>query len=364
IVSPLWGAMSDVSGRRRIFLVASSLGAALLLPLFGLMGTVWQVLGLRFLFSLVAMAFPPVAIAAMSIGSDPERRGRSLSAYHTSRALGFLIGWGGSGILLDAVGFQGTYMVFGAVGLAGAAAAVRVQGIDTPTSITLSEVWREARDRWVPAPSDRILRSAGMHYLFLGIFLRKVAIIGILSLIAVYAVDVLGHSRTLLGIVLALNPLSQLLFLDFFGTVADRRGRRSALLVGFLPTIAFPLMLLHATSPVVFGATYVLLGFCFAAIVQGSTAFIGDVAPDGRQGELMGVRKSAQGLAGVIGPLLAGMTATLYGYGVMLTMTAGLTVAALLVVWTGVGEPLDDPASETSLRRDYLDSLWFRRTTD
>lgn len=358
LFAPLWGALSDASGRRRAILVGTSFGAALLLPVFGMVDTVAGVLGLRFLFSAIAVGFPPVAIAAMSLHADTTRRGRSLSPYHTSRAVGFLLGWGTSGVILDLLGFGGAFTAFAAVGIAGGVAALLVRHVDTPEPVSAREVLREARKRWVPSRGDATLREDGLHWLLAAIFLRKVAFVGIFSLIAVYAVDVLGLRRALLGYVLAMNPLFQLLFIEFFATVADRRGRRVVLNIGFLATVPIPFMLLSAGNPLVFGAAYALLGFSFAAMVQGSTAFIGDVAPAGRQGELMGFRKSAQGLAGVAGPLLAGGLATVYGYRVMLVVMGLLSIAALLVVWWGTDESLDE-RSETTLRRDIVDSVWF-----
>lgn len=359
VFAPLWGAMSDASGRRKVFLVGSMLGAAALLPLFGRMTTAAEVLGLRFLFSIVTVAFPPVAIAAMSVSTDRAHRGRSLSPYHVSRAFGFLVGWGGAGYVVELLGFDGAFLAFSMVGFVGFVMALRIQGIDEPEGVTVREVIRKARKRWVPSVHDTTLRRDGFHYLLAGIFLRKMAFIGIFSLIAVYAVDVLGIAQGLLGLLLAVNPLSQLVFLTFFGQLADHRGRRFVLLTGFLFTIPIPFMLLYGGNVLVFAAAYMLLGFSFAALVQGSTAFIGDVAPAGRQGELMGFRKSAQGLAGVIGPLLAGGLATVYGYRVMLVAMGLLTVAGFLVVWLGTDESLEELPPHASLRHEFMDAMWF-----
>ncbi len=359
LFAPLWGAMSDASGRRKIFLVGGMLGPALMLPVFGILTTTETVLGLRFLFSVAAVAFPPVALAALSDGRDAAERGRSLSSYHTSRALGFLVGWGGAGLVVDFLGFQGAFLVFGGVATLGLLAALRVTGVDAPEPVSAREVVETAKSRWVPDRDDGVFRQNGLHYLLAGIFLRKVAFVGIFALIAVYAVDVLGLTRGLLGILLAVNPLSQLVFLDFFGLVADRRGRRFVLLVGFLFTIPVPFLLLHAANPWVFAGAYAIFGFAFAAIMQGSTAFIGDVAPGGRQGELMGFRKSAQGLAGVVGPLLAGAIATVYGYQEMLLVMGALCIAAFVLVWKGTAETVPDVDGNASLREAFMDAAWY-----
>ncbi|MDY6770108.1 MAG: MFS transporter [Candidatus Nanohaloarchaea archaeon] len=359
LFAPLWGAVSDASGRRKLFLALSTGLAAIVLPVYAFTGTVSAVLGTRFLFAVVTVGFPPVALAAMSAAADETRRGRTLAPYHTSRAIGFLIGWGGIGIVLDAAGFQYTFYVLGAIAVASFGVTLFIRGIDTPEPVTLREVWQKARQRWIPSRHDASLTESGLQYLFAGIFLRKVGFIGLFSLIAVYAVDTLGHSASLLGIVLALNPLTQLLFIDLFGTMADRHGRRRVLLAGFLASVPIPFMLIWAANPYVFGAAYALLGFGFAAIAQGSTAFIGDVAPAGRQGELMGFRKSSQGLAGVVGPLLAGSLATVYSFTVMLAVMGVITSLGFLAVWLGADETLDEVEPHVSLRQDVYDTFSF-----
>ncbi|MDY6766326.1 MAG: MFS transporter [Candidatus Nanohaloarchaea archaeon] len=359
LFAPLWGALSDASGRRKVFLAVSVLGAALVFPVIAATTTVAGVLGLRFLYAVLAVGFPPVALATMSTSAAAGHRGKSLAPYHTSRAMGFLIGWGGAGLLLDAAGFTVTFTVLAGVGIVGFIVTLFITGVDTPNPVTLGEVWEKARHRWIPSPGDGSLRRHGLHYLLAAIFLRKAAFIGFFSLIAVYAVDVLGISASLLGLILAVNPVTQLLFIDLFGTVADRHGRRRVLLFGFLTSVPVPFMLIYAGNPAVFAAAYGLLGVSFAALVQGSTAFIGDVAPDGRHGEFMGLRKSAQGVAGVVGPLLAGWLATVYGYRAMLLAMGALTVLGAVVAWTGTDETLDEMEPHVSVWRDVYDTFSF-----
>lgn len=349
LFAPLWGALSDSSGRRGLVLAMSMLATGLIIPVFGLLTGTMQVLGLRFVFAVFAAAFPPVALAAMSHDSARERRGRDVAPYHTSRALGFLLGWGGFGLVLDLLGFQYTFIVFGIVGLLGFIATTRITGIDTPEDVSIGEVWRNAKQRWVPSRTDQLFHENGLNYLYAAIFLRKMGLIGMFSLIAIYADNVLGFTASLIGILLALNPAAQLLFIDFFGSLVDRGGRRNVFLFGFLATIPVPFLLAVTQSPVLFGITYLLIGFSFAALIEGSTTFIGDIAPASRQGELMGFRKSAQGLAGVIGPILAGAVATLYGYTAMFIMMGGIISLGFLLAWQGTEETLE-PSNQATIR--------------
>lgn len=357
VMSPLWGALSDASGRRKVFLTTSILAAGLIIPFYWYMDTVTAVLALRFGFAIVAAAFPPVALAAMSTQTDVAERGKDLAPYFSSRAIGFLIGWGASGFMVDLLGFQQSFQLFGGIAVLGFIIALIIKGVDTPESVTAQEVWQNAKQRWLPRRTDEALRERGLHYLYFAVFLRKAAIIGTFSLIAVYATDILGFSASFLGIVLALNPLSQILFLDFFGGLTDKVGRKKVFLFGLVATIPIPFLLTVAYAAPVFALVYLLVGFSFAALVEGSAAFIGDVAPDHRQGEFMGFRKSAQGLAGFLGPITAGLIATVYGYQAMFYVLGGLTILATLVAWLGIEESLDETSSNP-LHRDAYDVIY------
>ncbi|MDY6778723.1 MAG: MFS transporter [Candidatus Nanohaloarchaea archaeon] len=341
LFAPLWGAISDTSGRRKLFLVFSIGISGLIIPVFGYLDMVSYVLGLKFVFAVFASAFPPVALAVMSEKGEAAERGKNLAPYNTSRAIGFMIGWGASGALIDFLGFDAAFTAYGIVGFLGLVAALLVTGIDNTSETDLQTIWTEAKDRWLPSIHDTSLTENGLHYLFFSIFLRKLAIIGIMSLIAVYVVDVVGFSASLLGILLALNPFGQFLFIDLFGTLADRYGRRKVFLTGLLLTLVYPLLLATTTGPVFFAAAFLALGVSFAAFVQGTTAFIGDVAPEGRQGEFMGFRKSSQGLAGMIGPLLAGYIATVYGYTLMLYLMTAVIGLSFIIGYFQTEESLE-----------------------
>jgi MFS family permease len=366
IFAPLWGALSDASGRRKVFLATSIVAAGAVIPAFTVLDTVTGVLLLRFGFAALASAFPPVALAAMSASADQEHRAKNLAPYNTSRALGFLIGWGTSGLLIDTIGFAQTFTTLGLVGVAGFIATLLIDrdSVDAPEPVSAQEVWNNAKQRWLPSVGDTTLQRHGLHYLYTGIFLRKAGLIGTMSLIAVYATDHVGLSASLMGLLLALNPLSQFLFITLFGRLTDIYGRKKITLFGFLFTVPVPLLLILANDPVwlatgmakemLFGGAYLLLGFSFAAVVEGTTAFVGDVAPDGRQGEFMGFRKSAQGLAGITGPLIAGGLATVYGFTVMLSVMTGLMVLAFLSILFGTDESLHESGVHESVAQDVV----------
>jgi MFS family permease len=118
-----------------------------------------------------------------------------------------------------------------------------------------------------------------------------------------------------------------------FGRVADVVGRKSLIVVGMGGSAAFGLVSAAATLPgdqvVRFGvavAAFVLLAAGFSAMTTGALAFIGDVAPTNRESELMGLRSTAKGVGGVLGPPLLGALAT------VATFEAAFLAGSLLAV--------------------------------
>jgi len=97
---------------------------------------------------------------------------------------------------------------------------------------------------------------------------------------------------------------------------------------------------LPATVPLriaVAGTAFLVLGAAFSAMSTGAIAFIADVAPADRESELMGLRSTAKGVGGVVGPPLLGGLATVTSYetsfavGSVLALGAAALVAVALV---------------------------------
>jgi MFS family permease len=73
-------------------------------------------------------------------------------------------------------------------------------------------------------------------------------------------------------------------------------------------------------------------------MTTGALAFIADVAPPNRESELMGLRSTAKGLGGVVGPVLVGGVATLAGYRTAFALASVLAFAAAALVWLALTE--------------------------
>lgn len=348
VFAPVWGAIADVTGNRRgVLIVSSALTVLTILPLTVVDG-IWQPLAFRTLFAVFAAGFLPVMFTIMSEQGGTTGRGKAVGLVSSAGAAGSTFGRAGSGPLIDFFASGTVYLL-----LAGLASVVVVASlfIDDPTpestdDLTLPALLGAIRTRLLPgtgAGFDHLLIN-GLHWLYTASFFRNISIIGMMSLLPVYLVDELQISAVMMGVILGINPAVQMIGMYGFGRVADVRGRKRLIVGGLIGSGVYALILAGASflpsvaaRSIVAGSGLFLLGIAYSALQIGIIAFIGDVAPLDRESELIGLRSTARGLGGVLGPPLFGVGATFIGYeavfaaGSLLSFGSAIFVAIHLV---------------------------------
>jgi MFS family permease len=174
--------------------------------------------------------------------------------------------------------------------------------------------------------------SSGLTDLYIGTFLRQMAIHGSFSLLFVYMAT-LGIAPRYMGAVSALNTGTQVIGLIVFGRLADRIGRRRIFMLGFALSAVVPVVFVLASSTLGMALAYVTLGLSFSSLYIGSTAHIGDRVPKDRQGAMMGLYEMSRGGGGIIGPILAGILVPAIGYRGMFLSMAAIAGLGFLVLW-------------------------------
>jgi MFS family permease len=348
VVAPAWGAVADVTGRRRLVLVITGLGASLaVLPL--LLGeSVWALVAVRGLYAVFAAGFPPVILAVVSETGGEGGRGRELGFFNSARAAGFTGGQLAVGALIGLLAPVSTYLVIAAVSLVSTLAVALFEDVDAEGSDSVSarEIAAEVRSRLLPAREDRAhLRTAGLRWLYAALALRNMTVMGVFSLMPVFLTGAVGVPEAVMGVLLAVNPASQVVFMYLFGQVADAAGRKPMIAVGMAGSGVFAVVAAFAVTPEtlalragVAAVGFLIIAAAYSAMSTGALAFIGDVAPAGRESELMGLRSTAKGIGGVLGPPLFGAAATLAGYRSAFLIGSALAFAATGIVVVRLAE--------------------------
>ena len=357
LFSRFWGTVSDLLvGRKNVILTAAvgSTGMTLLLAFSGSIPTV--LIG-RFLIEAFGSGLAPAALALLSGRGGAARRGRRMSLFVTSQAIGLFAGSILGGLLSTVVAFRYGFLIVTAVSSLAALSAYFVPA-ETRDAHALDIGWRSVLRKTFPSfravRNDGDTSAYGVINLYLGIVLRKAGIVGIYGLLMVFLQEERSLTPLISGSISAINPAVQALSMPLWGRAADRLSRKRVFLTGYTLTLLVPLMLLLSSSFWLLMAAFALLGLGFAGFITGATSWIGDVAPEEREGELMGLIKVSQGLGGIAGPAVAGVVSSpaVGGYDGMFVAMTALLVTGLVVTAAGTRESL--PArrrrAETSSR--------------
>ncbi len=180
------------------------------------------------------------------------------------------------------------------------------------------------------SPFKRIFLS-----LYASIFISSLGL-GILSPILPSYVDRFATSALTLGIVFGAYSASRTIFMTPVGYLSDRVGRKVFIVTGLVLFTAVSPLYAAANGMVQLMLVRFLQGIAAAMILPVALSYIGDLAPNGKEGFVMGTFTSAffAGLGG--GPLIVGylrdrysMDAAFYGMGI-LSLTALIVVIVTL----------------------------------
>lgn len=360
IFAPIWGALADVTGRRRAILVGTGLGATaavlllLAVPTFEGAIQVGPVavpgaavpVGVRALYAVFTAGFMPLMLTVASERGGAGGRGQAVGSLNSFVAAGAGGGQFAAGILLGALAPSELYLVVAAVSLVATGCVAALDTGDYDPDPEADRLRTEVRRRLLPPAGERShLTTNGLGWLYVGLTARQSTVSGVGALMPVYIVQTLALPEAWMGILLAFNPVSQTALMYYLGGLVDEAGRKPLVVWGMAGSAAFGLVAAAAVAATgrlavaaVVAVAYVLLAVAFSAMWTGAVAFVGDVAPEDRESELMGLASTSRAMGGVIGPLFVGGVATFFGYPVAFVAASALALGAAALVAAAVTE--------------------------
>lgn len=355
LFSPVWGAIADITGRRKAILVGTALCSALVIAPLAVTTSVPLEIACRGLYAVFIAGFQSVILTIVSETGGDESRGRSIGFYSSAQSGGDITGRLLVGFLLGLLVPTELYLVVVVIGLVTTvASALVVDPTVTPDAVLTFDRFREEfRTRLVPRGArNDLFRTKGLAWLYGGLTLRNMTQKGVSSVLPVFLVSDVGLTEFTMGAVLAVSPAIRIVAMYAFGRLSDRIGRKGLIVVGLsgaggqaLVTVAalLPASMLLRTG--VSGAALFVHALTFSALTIGTIAFIGDVAPQDRESELMGLRSTARGLGGVLGPLIVGGLATYLDYASAFVAVSVLSFVAAGLVARKLTESYERPVS-------------------
>lgn len=334
VFAPAWGVIADVTGRRRAVMLLVSVAATLVLVPLVFVEDVWLQIGFRGVFSVFTAGFLPIMLTLVSERGRGQNRGRSIGFFTSMRSIGAASSQFTAGVLLGFL-FPSQLYVF-AVGIS-AITVLSVLLLEDPTpdareQLDRRELLARIHERILPTAMIRRLEER-LRWLYVILVVRNVTVMGVMSLMPVYLLQDVGSSEYAMGVILGLGPAIQIVSMYVVGSLSEGVGRKPLLVVGAAGSAFFPLIVTAAlvapevlVREVIVGSGFVVKALSYSALTIGSVTFIGDVADEFNESELMGLRSTAKGVGGIIGPALIGGVATVF------SIEAAFVVGGVLLV--------------------------------
>jgi MFS family permease len=353
VSGPLGGRLVERFGERPV-LVAGLLTVAVTSGTAGFADSFPVFVLLRAAGGVGSAAFTVSGFSLLLRLAPPQARARASATMQGGFLVGGMAGPGLGGILTDVAPWV-PFLTYGAFLLV--AALVAALTLPSPASV-------EAAAPAEVAPQgtrERLAAARGMfsHPAFVAALVANLAVGWVVfgvrnSLVTLYVVDT-GGTATFAGLVLVAGAVAQVVALRWGGRVADRRGRRPAIVIGASTgTLAMAILVLPLTAvPGLVAVTVAMatLGVGGAFLASAPAAVLGDL---GRTGTRVAVFQMASDLGAIVGPLAAGALADLSGYQLAFGVSAAVMAAAALMALR-MPETAPGKASSSPARRGATD---------
>ncbi len=172
--------------------------------------------------------------------------------------------------------------------------------------------------------------SAILSLRFLGLFL-------VLPVLSVYAMGMEGATPLLVGVIVGGYALTQAIFQVPFGTISDKIGRKPTLFVGLLIFLVGSVIAALSTDIYTLMVGRFLQGA--GAIGAVVTAMISDLVPEEVRGKAMAMMGGTIAIAFAVAMGLGPVLGAAYGVDTLFWITAGLSIMAMLLLFTKVPTP-------------------------
>jgi MFS family permease len=338
LLSSVWaGAFGARHGPRRVISIAlAGIGAAMLVQAFAPTFTVS--LAMQFLIG-TGMAFVSVpAMAMCSAWFAPSRRGLAAGLVSAGSGLGLVAAGAVVPLIYHTYGEAWWRWAWGYFGLAvlvlSALAAVLLRDRPAPGEPRVGETVAAPAPAAAAKPSlwtPEVWRMSLVWYLALLSGINTFAYVGFTTFFAAYLINERGVEPSVAGALWGLAGAIALVSGMLWGTLSDRAGRQTALLLIFVVQIACFLL---------FALSSVLLGYLVAAVLYGliaranfavSAAASGDIAGPALAPAAFGINALGAGLGLTIGPIVGGPLIDMTGsFQAVFLMSAGAAALGLV----------------------------------
>lgn len=336
LFKPISGVVSDLYGRKMLFVIAGCLFAfpSFVYPV--LDNTGWLVV-LRLIHGLATGIFSPI-IAVLVAQINPEKRGRNLGIYSASATAGAMLGPFIGGICIQYIGFRHTFWMAGLLGTVGVVMALLTRrGMVDETSIQ-PITWRkgivQAKQGFTEVLSSAPIRMASL------VQASQVFLIGTFTaFVPLYAAK-LGYAYSEVGLLFAVQSAITIIAKPIAGKLSDQYSRPRIVVVGAVLGIVAFVSIVYVQNFFFMLVTSMFFGIAEGLTVPSLQALVADLAKRRSMGAAMGVLGMVNDIGRSMGLVFSGVFVTWMGlqdtflvYG---AIVLGVICLFLIAVWEGI----------------------------
>lgn len=323
LFQPLWGKLADRYGRK-MMLLRSGFGMALVMVLMGFSTAPWHLLVLRLLNGIIS-GYTPAAVSLVSATTPKERMGFAMGTLQSGGTAGTILGPFIGGLLADSFGFRPIFYITGSL-----------------LFVASSLSWLLVRENFDRAAASRQVQASvvkGLRELLaipqipalLAItFLIQFAMVSPMPLIPLYVQHLHGTVENLAfyaGFVGSVTGISNMISAPLLGRLSDRIGSSRILIISLAGSA---LMLIPQAFVGSVGQLLVcrfLLGCFMGGLIPTVNSLIRRYTPDGKESRAFGFNGSALSLGNMAGPVVGGALSGLIGIEGLFLLSAVLMFA-------------------------------------
>lgn len=326
IVSPFWGKLADIKGRK-LMLLRSALGMSVVLFLMGNVAHVWELFFLRALQGIMG-GFVSNANALVATQTPKQHAGKALGILVTGMTAGNLIGPLFGGILATFFGYRTSFHITGIILLLVFFLTLFLVK-ESPQVSTTHTATISTKTLWTNVPDKRLI--IGLFVTTMLVQTVNTSINPIISLFVRELMHSASNATFIAGIVAAMPGIATVIAAPPFGRIGDHIGTDRMIKIGFMIAVIAFLPTAFVTSIGFLMFFRFLVGISDATMLPAIQTLLSKSSPTDMTSRIFSYNQSFQSLGSVMGPMFGALIASIFDYrGIFIFSTIIIIINATL----------------------------------
>ena len=342
ILSPLFGALSDELGKRKIFLVLSSILIAALSPIYALLHSPIEFIVLYAISTIAMSMMTPVLNAILSEISSTETRGRTIGAFYGIASISWVFSGVIGGYLLETLGHGFTFVFIGILCLIGGLLLSYFYKEHNKSSTQFKIAIKRALEKQKKSLGF-IHVNPKLRIIILSVLFHGAGTGIAFTLFTIKLFIAVKESFVVYGIISGLSGILSIFAPVIYGYLGDKYGKKHVMIATLFAYSAYFIMIGKIWDPFLLTILWAIP--LWPGIRISTVALVADISKEEEFGYSQGQIVSAMALARAIGALLGGITADMMSartnlqaldFIIMMTSIAPFVAAIILTKLKGV----------------------------